>query len=107
MVADGPGSSELSEFRTQLRADRLSHAHAIPQRAIERGELPADAEQAALIGMLVGSIHLRRLIQGRSMTATEIDELATQVVAAFTPRPSPGLMAPGQLMPAKPSNAAG
>jgi hypothetical protein len=30
------------------------------------------------------------------MTATEIDELATRVVAAFSPRLSPGSMAPGQ-----------
>ena len=35
--------------------------------------------------MLAGPIYLRRFIQDRPMTATEIDELATRVVAAFTP----------------------
>jgi AcrR family transcriptional regulator len=86
LVADRPGSSELSDVRTQLWADRLSQAQAIPQRAIQRGELPADTDAAAVIDMLVGPIYLRRFIQGRPMTATEIDGLATRVVAAFTPR---------------------
>jgi hypothetical protein len=39
----------------------------------------------ALIDMLADPIYLRRFIQSRPMTATEIDELATRVVAAFTP----------------------
>ena len=86
LVADRPGFSELSEVRTQLWADRMRQAHAIPQRAIQRGELPADTDPAAVIDMLVGPIYLRRFIQGRPMTATEIDGLATRVVAAFTPR---------------------
>jgi AcrR family transcriptional regulator len=86
LVADRPGSSELSDVRTQLWADRLRQAQAIPQRAIQRGELAADTDLAAVIDMLVGPIYLRRFIQGLPMTATEIDDLATRVVAAFTPR---------------------
>jgi hypothetical protein len=43
-----------------------------------------------VIDMLVGPIYLRRFIQGLPMTATEIDDLATRVVAAFTARLSPG-----------------
>lgn len=96
MVADRPGSSELSDVRTQLWTDRRRHAQAIPRRAIERGELPADTDPAAVIDMLAGPIYLRRFIQGRPMTAIEIDELATRVAAAFTSRLSPGSMAPGQ-----------
>lgn len=84
MIADRPGSSEVSDVRTQLWTDRRRHAQAIPRRAIERGELPADTDPAAVIDMLAGPIYLRRLIQDRPMTATEIDELATRVVAAFT-----------------------
>jgi AcrR family transcriptional regulator len=95
LVADRPGSSELSDVRTQLWADRLRQAQAIPRRAIERGELAADTDPAAVIDMLVGPIYLRRFIQGRPMTATEIDDLATRVVAAFTPRLPPGSTAPG------------
>jgi AcrR family transcriptional regulator len=87
LVADRPGSSELSDVRTQLWADRLRQAQAIPRRAIERGELAADTDPAAVIDMLVGPIYLRRFIQGRPMTATEIDDLATRVVAAFTAAP--------------------
>jgi AcrR family transcriptional regulator len=86
LVADRPGSSELSDVRAQLWADRLRRAEAIPQRAIQRGELPADTDAAAVIDMLVGPIYLRRFIQGRPMTGTEIGDLATRVVAAFTPR---------------------
>jgi AcrR family transcriptional regulator len=94
LVADRPGSSELSEVRAQLWADRLGQAQAIPRRAIERGELAADTDPAAVIDMLVGPIYLRRFIQGRPMTATEIDDLTTRVVAAFTSRPSAGPTAP-------------
>jgi AcrR family transcriptional regulator len=96
LVADRPGSSELSDVRTQLWADRLRQAQAIPRRAIQRGELAADTDPAAVIDMLVGPIYLRRFIQGRPMTATEIDDLATRVVAAFTPRLPPGPTAPGK-----------
>jgi AcrR family transcriptional regulator len=90
MVADRPGSSELSDVRTQFWADRWRQAQAIPRRAIERGELPAGTDPAAVIDMLVGPIHLRRFIQGQPMTATEIDDLATRVVAAFTPHRTGG-----------------
>jgi hypothetical protein len=38
-----------------------------------------------VIDMLAGPIYLRRFIQGRPMTATQIDALATRVAAAFTP----------------------
>jgi AcrR family transcriptional regulator len=96
MVADRPGSSELSDVRTQLWTDRLRQAHAIPRRSIERGELPADTDPAAVIDMLAGPIYLRRFIQGRPMTTTEIDDLATRVVAAFTPQLSPEPTDPGQ-----------
>jgi AcrR family transcriptional regulator len=96
LVADRPGSSEFSDVRSQLWEDRLRHAQAIPRRAIGRGELPADTDPAALIDMLAGPIYLRRFIQGRPMTGTGIDELATRVVAAFTSRLSPGSMASGQ-----------
>jgi AcrR family transcriptional regulator len=88
MVAGSPGSSELSDVRTQLWADRLTHAQAIPRRAVERGELPAGTDPAAVIDMLAGPVYLRRFIQGQPMTATEIDDLATRVAAAFTPLPS-------------------
>jgi AcrR family transcriptional regulator len=84
LIADRPGSSELSDVRAQLWADRLRHAHAIPRRAIQRGELAQGTDPAAVIDMLVGPIYLRRFIQGRPMTDTEIDDLATRVVAAFT-----------------------
>lgn len=96
MVADRPGSSELSDLRTQLWADRLRQAQAIPRRAIERGDLPADTDPYAPIDMLVGPIHLRRFIQGRPMTAAEIDELAARVVAAFTSRLFPGPVPTGK-----------
>ena len=96
LVADRPGSSELSDVRAQLWADRLQQARAIPRRAIQRGDLAADTDTAAVIDMLVGPIYLRRFIQGRPMTATEIGELATRVVAAFTPRLSPGPMTTGK-----------
>jgi hypothetical protein len=44
LVADRPGSNELSDVRTQLWEDRLRQAQAIPRRAIERGELAADTD---------------------------------------------------------------
>jgi hypothetical protein len=72
------------------------HAQAIPRRAIQRGDLPPGTDPAAVIDMLAGPIFLRRFIQDRPMTAAEIDELATRVVAAFTPRLPPGSTAPGQ-----------
>jgi AcrR family transcriptional regulator len=96
MVADRPGPGELSDLRAQLWADRRRRAQAIPRRAIQRGELAADTDPAAVIDMLAGPIILRRFIQGRPMTGAEIDDLASRVIAAFTPRPSSRPTAPGQ-----------
>jgi hypothetical protein len=48
-----------------------------------------------VIDMLAGPIFLRRFIQGQPMTGTDIDDLATRVVAAFTPPLPPGTTAPG------------
>jgi AcrR family transcriptional regulator len=96
MVADRPGSSGLSDVRAELWADRLRHAQAVPRRAVERGELAADTDPAAVIDMLAGPVYLRRFIQGRPMSATEIDELAARVVTAFTSRLSPGSQALAQ-----------
>jgi len=88
LVADRPGSTELSDVRTQLWVDRLREAQAIPRRAIQRGDLPQDTDPGAVIDMLAGPIYLRGFIQGRPMIATEIHDLAARVVAAFTPRPA-------------------
>jgi AcrR family transcriptional regulator len=85
MIAERSGSSELSDLRAQLWAERLHHAQAIPRQAIQRGELPPGTDPAAVIDMLAGPIYLRRFIQDRPMTGAEIDDLATRVVAAFTP----------------------
>jgi AcrR family transcriptional regulator len=86
LVADRPGSTELSGVRTQLWVDRLRQAQAIPRRAIQRGDLPQDTDPGAVIDMLAGPIYLRGFIQGRPMTAAEIHGLAARVVAAFSPR---------------------
>jgi hypothetical protein len=87
--------------REQLLAREKEHTRLGDELARQRRELPwvrsenaADTDPAALIEMLVGPIHLRRFIQGRPMTATEIDDLATRVVAAFSPPLSPAPTAP-------------
>ncbi|HUN32787.1 MAG TPA: TetR/AcrR family transcriptional regulator [Trebonia sp.] len=97
MVADPPGSSELSDVRTQLWADRLHQAQAIPRLAIQRGELATDTDPAGVIDLLAGPIYLRRFIQGRPMTGAEIDDLATRVAAAFAPRLRTGPQAPANV----------
>jgi hypothetical protein len=61
----------------------------VPLSPSDAGHHASDAEQPP-------GVTLRRFIQGRSMTGTEIDALATRVAAAFTPPPSRGLAAPGQ-----------
>jgi hypothetical protein len=63
LVADRSGSSQLSDVLNQLWADRLRLPQAIPRRAIQRGELAADTDAAAVIDMLAGLIYLRRFIQ--------------------------------------------
>jgi len=103
MVADRSASSELSDVLTQLWAHRLHLPQAIARRAIERRELAADTDPAAVIDMLAGPIYLRRFIQDRPMTGAEIDDLATRVVAAFTPRSPEGPTDSGQAeLPAAP-----
>lgn len=74
------------QLATRLRDDHLSHQRTrdrLPlQRAIERGELPADLDVDEALDHLVGPVYYRVLVTGALVPRTFTDDL----VAAFLHR---------------------
>jgi AcrR family transcriptional regulator len=72
----------------RLREEHLTHQRARDrrplERAVARGELPADADLDVLVDRLVGPIYYRVLVTGEPVDTTLVDELIT----ACTPGPS-------------------
>ena len=73
---------------TRLRDEHLTHQRARDrrplERAVARGELPADADLDVLVDRLVGPIHYRILVTGEPVTAGFVAAL----VRGCTPGPS-------------------
>ncbi|UQU68196.1 TetR/AcrR family transcriptional regulator [Couchioplanes caeruleus] len=72
----------------RLREEHLTHQRARDrrplERAVARGELPADADLDVLVDRLVGPIYYRVLVTGEPVGAALVEELIT----ACTPGPS-------------------
>lgn len=78
------------DLAARLRADHLPRLRAqdrMPlERAIARGELPADLDLEVAVDRLVGPVHLRALVTGEPMPREFTDEL----VRLFLAGPIPG-----------------
>lgn len=65
----------------RLRAEHVTHQRARDrrplQRAVARGELPADADLDVLVDRLVGPLYYRILVTGEPVTAGFVAELVT------------------------------
>jgi AcrR family transcriptional regulator len=71
------GDQTLARARSTFVAARLSAMRVIVDRAIERGELPADTDARLALEMLVAPLHFRVLLTGEPLTDTIPERLAT------------------------------
>jgi hypothetical protein len=66
----------LDQARANFLASRLAATRVVVDRAIERGELPADTDPGLVLEMLVAPLHLRTIMTGEPLT----DELPERLV---------------------------
>ncbi|MEV0280319.1 TetR/AcrR family transcriptional regulator [Streptomyces sp. NPDC050610] len=62
MLSDAGRLPEIAEARRGVLADRFRRAEPVVARAVERGELPADTDPAALFRTLAAPVYFRLLI---------------------------------------------
>lgn len=86
VVAAAITAGELGEVMQQFWADRFAAARPIVERAIERGELPADTDPDLIIETLIGPLWVRLLLTGRPVTA-DLADRAGNLVASGATRP--------------------
>lgn len=90
IVAAAATSDELSAAMHSFWADRLALSTVIVERAIERGELPGDADPNLIIETLIGPLWVRLLLTGEPIS----DELADRVAALVAAGATRGRAAP-------------
>jgi AcrR family transcriptional regulator len=79
----------LASFREGFLAERRRHGHELLQRAIARGELPADADIEMLMDIWAGTILYRSLITGEALPPDLPEQLTDLLLSGTIPRVRP------------------
>ena len=66
-----------------MTRDRRDQAASIIERAIERGELGADADRELALDLLIAPLYWRIIVQRRSVTARQAAGMASAVTTAI------------------------
>lgn len=80
-VAALTSSDQLVDRMHEFWAGRFTNASVIVERAIERGELPADTDPDLLIEALIGPLWVRLLLTGLPITDRLADDIARLVAS--------------------------
>jgi hypothetical protein len=80
-VALGGNEADIAALRETLREQRPTIPKAVVDRAIERGELPADIDVRLLRELLVSPVQVRVLWTNTPVDAKYIERLVDVVVA--------------------------
>jgi AcrR family transcriptional regulator len=84
----GAGQSDpslLTAFRERFMLPRRKEAYSTLQRAIDRGELPANQDLDLLLDSLYGAIYMRFLIRHDTLTDEFVNDLCQQVLGSLSP----------------------
>ena len=79
---------ELDAARRRFWDERFGRAAIVVERAIERGELPADTHPRTFLEYVFGILYFRLLIIGSEVGPSELGELATSCARMTGPAPS-------------------
>jgi len=77
LLSDAVRIPEIAEARRRIFEDRLRRGGPVIERAIERGEIPADTVPAEVIRALVAPLYLRLLITGEPLDDVVADRAAS------------------------------
>jgi AcrR family transcriptional regulator len=78
---------ELRDVRRQFLSSRRAPAVASVRRAIERGELRADADPEQVVDLMSGPVFYRVYVKGEPLDDAWIDDHVGTIVRAFAPGP--------------------
>jgi AcrR family transcriptional regulator len=85
LLAEGARNPDLtSALLETVRDPRRAKAAQLVQRAVDRGELPADTDLELCLDFLAGPLYWRLTVLRADFDDTYLDQLATKVVAAMT-----------------------
>lgn len=82
LFSDAARIPQIAQIKRDLFARRHELAAPIAERAIQRGELPADTDPRELIGLAAAPIYYRLLVTGEPIDHTVADRAAAAAVAA-------------------------
>jgi AcrR family transcriptional regulator len=76
-------SAEIARARDRFVAAHMAEAQGIVDRAVGRSELPAGADPAALVELVIGPALMRFLLMGADVDAASAAEIAARAEAAL------------------------
>ncbi|MFE5896940.1 TetR-like C-terminal domain-containing protein [Streptomyces sp. NPDC056488] len=89
VVALPAGDPEAVRAKDAFWAERFAGAAALVRRAVERGELPVDADPYELIEDLAAPVYFRLLVTGRPLDGRFVDRSVALVLSRRGLRPAP------------------
>ena len=85
LLAEAARNPEIAEtLEKALRETQLSFSTAVLERAVERGELPADADVPLALDLAIGPLYWRLAVVRTKLPKGYLDQLADRVTAALT-----------------------
>ena len=84
LLAEVTRNTELAKaLQTTIQAPRRASAARLLQRAIDRGELPADIDIELGLDFLAGPLYWRQVVGGLPVTGNSFDRLTDKIIAAL------------------------
>jgi AcrR family transcriptional regulator len=84
VIAELPHNPALRDASLRFWGERMSLDGAIVERAIARGDVPADTHSRSVIEAVLGPLHMRLLVSGTPPDEAAIERVVDLVVAAVT-----------------------
>lgn len=86
VLAAAPRSPALAEVGRTFFADRAEREHPIFRRALDRGELPENADPRAIMDMLAGTIWFRLFLRAEPLGEADLERAVDMVLGGATAR---------------------
>lgn len=84
LLAEAARNPQIAETLEQvLRSNQRNVAGLLIGRAVDRGELPADADLEVAVDLIVGPLYWRLAISRTPLTPEELPRMATAIAAAL------------------------
>jgi AcrR family transcriptional regulator len=76
----------LARARAEFFASRVATMRVVVQRAIDRGELPADTDARLVLELLVAPLHVRTILTGQPLTEDLPERVVDVLLDGLRPR---------------------